>query len=192
MLCTFIGTLCKYTTRVMQSLKRFSRCYWSAVDCDGWATCSWSRLMALLLGRLLGVLLFTEARLVRRAVQWSPMKPESWSGWFPLKSSLLRWPGDCSWSQLMALLLGRLLGVLLFAEAHSMGRAVQWSQRVDLAGFHSSLCRPAPVDDYITTYRMCHANCTAGMYVLTGPRHLVNWLTELNCVSSTALRRTQV
>jgi hypothetical protein len=32
-------------------------------------------------------LLFTEARLVRRAVQWRPMKPESWSSWFPLKSS---------------------------------------------------------------------------------------------------------
>jgi hypothetical protein len=31
-------------------------------------------------------LLFTEARLVRRAVQWRPMKPESWSSWFLLKS----------------------------------------------------------------------------------------------------------
>jgi hypothetical protein len=49
--------------------------------------CSSSRLMALLLGTLLGMLLFTEARSMGRAVQWSPMKPESWSGWFWLKSS---------------------------------------------------------------------------------------------------------
>jgi hypothetical protein len=39
--------------------------------------CSWSRLMTLLLGRLLGVLLFIGARLMRCAVQWSQMKPES-------------------------------------------------------------------------------------------------------------------
>jgi hypothetical protein len=38
MVCTFIGTLCKYTTRIMRSLKRCTRCYWSAVDCDGRAT----------------------------------------------------------------------------------------------------------------------------------------------------------
>jgi hypothetical protein len=50
--------------------------------------CSWSQLTALLLGRLPGVcLLFTAARSMGHAVQWSPMKPESWSGWFPLKSS---------------------------------------------------------------------------------------------------------
>jgi hypothetical protein len=49
--------------------------------------CSWSRLTVLLLGRLLGVLFFTGARSMGHAVQWSPMKPESWSGWFPLKSS---------------------------------------------------------------------------------------------------------
>jgi hypothetical protein len=30
---------------------------------------------------------FTGARSMGRAVQWSPMKPESWSGWFPLKFS---------------------------------------------------------------------------------------------------------
>jgi hypothetical protein len=87
MVCTFIGTFCKYTTRVMRSLKQCSRCYWSAVDCGGRATYGWCRLTALLLGRLLGVLLFTEARSMGRAVQWSLMKPESWSGWFPLKSS---------------------------------------------------------------------------------------------------------
>jgi hypothetical protein len=83
MVCTFIDTLCKYTTRIMWS----TRYYWSAVGCGGRATCSWSRLTVLLLGRLLGVLLFTEACSMGRAVQWSPMKPESWSGWFPLKSS---------------------------------------------------------------------------------------------------------
>jgi hypothetical protein len=64
--CTFIGTFCKYTTRIMPSLKRCSRCYWSAVRCDGRVDCSSSRLTALLLGRLLGVLLFTEARSMGR------------------------------------------------------------------------------------------------------------------------------
>jgi hypothetical protein len=73
---------------------RNSWCYWSAVDCDVRATCSWSRLKALVLGRLLGVLLFTAARSMGRAVQWSPMKPDSWSGWFPIKS----WPTcSCRW-----------------------------------------------------------------------------------------------
>jgi hypothetical protein len=87
MVCTFIGTFCKYTTCVMGSLKRCSLT--SLVG--GWlqwpGDCSSSRLAALMLGRLLGVLLFTEARSMGRAVQWTPMKPESWSGWFPLKSS---------------------------------------------------------------------------------------------------------
>jgi hypothetical protein len=87
MVCTFIDTICKYTTCIMWSLRRSFWCYWSAVDCGGRATCSWRRLMALLLGRLLGVLHFTGARSMGCAVQLSPMKPESWSGWFPLKSS---------------------------------------------------------------------------------------------------------
>jgi hypothetical protein len=103
MVCAFIDTLCKYKAWVMRSLRRCSRCGggipvscggsgrlvvevgWRR--CDGRESCGWGRLTALLLGRLLGVLLFTEARLVRRAVQWRPMKPESWSGCFPLKSS---------------------------------------------------------------------------------------------------------
>jgi hypothetical protein len=80
----------------MRSWKRCSRCYWSAVCCDGRETCNWSRLTALLLGWLLGVLLFTGARSMGRAVQWSPMKPESWSGWFPLKSSPTC---SCCWLQ---------------------------------------------------------------------------------------------
>jgi hypothetical protein len=146
------------TSCIMWSLRRSSWCYWSAVDCDGRGDCSWSRLTVLLLGRLLGVLVFTEARLVRRAVQWSPMKPESWSGSFSLKSSPLRWPGDCSWSWLTVLLLGRLLGVLFFTEARSMGRAVQWSQRIDLAGSHLSLCWPAPIAGYIAASRTYRAN----------------------------------
>jgi hypothetical protein len=137
------------------------------VGCWLWwpGNCSWSWLTALLLGRLLGVLLFTGARSMGRAVQWSLMKPESWSGWFPIKSSPLRWPGDCSWSRLTALLLGRLLEVLFFTEARSWGvlfSEAQWSQRVDLADSHLSLCRPAPVAGYIATYRTCRANCTAG------------------------------
>jgi hypothetical protein len=50
--------------------------------------CSWSQLTVLLLVRLLGVLLFTGARSMRRAVQWSPMKPERELIWLvPLKSS---------------------------------------------------------------------------------------------------------
>jgi hypothetical protein len=36
--CTFIDTLCRYTTCIMRSLRRSSLCYWSAVDCDGLAT----------------------------------------------------------------------------------------------------------------------------------------------------------
>jgi hypothetical protein len=55
--------------------------------CDSRATCSWSRLTVFLLRRLLGVLFVTEARSMERGVQWSPMKSESWSGWFLLKSS---------------------------------------------------------------------------------------------------------
>jgi hypothetical protein len=77
MVCIFIDTLCKYTTCIMRSLRQSSCCYWLAVDCGGRATFTWSRLMAFLLGRLLGVLLFTGARSMGRAVQWSPMKPES-------------------------------------------------------------------------------------------------------------------
>jgi hypothetical protein len=77
----------RVTTFMMPSLRRSSCCYWSAVDCGGRATCSWNRLAALLLERLLGVLFFTGARSMGRTVMWSPMKPERWSGWFPLKSS---------------------------------------------------------------------------------------------------------
>jgi hypothetical protein len=74
----------------------------------------------------------------------------------------LRWPGDCSSCRLTALLLGRLLGVLLFTEARSMGRAVRWSPMKPKSWsswFPLSLRRPAPIAGYIATYRTCHANC---------------------------------
>jgi hypothetical protein len=142
--CTCIGTLCKYTTRIMRSLRRSSRCYWSAVDCDGratvvqvgWRRCCledcWECCSSLGLSRW-GVL-FSEAWWIQRV---------SWSGWFPL-----------------------------------------------------SLRRPAPVASFIATYRTCRANTRTAlleMYVLTGPRQLDNWLTELiRVLSLTSLRRTQV
>jgi hypothetical protein len=67
----------RVTTCIMRSLRRNPWCYWSVDDCDGMADCSWSRLTALLVGRLLGVFLFTGARSMVRVVQWSPMKSES-------------------------------------------------------------------------------------------------------------------
>jgi hypothetical protein len=72
MVCSFIDTLGKYTTSIMRSLRRSSCCYWSAVDCDGRATSSLSRLTALFLEILPGVLaprwgvLFSEARWSQR------------------------------------------------------------------------------------------------------------------------------
>jgi hypothetical protein len=74
---------CKYTTCIMRS----SWCYWSAVGCDSrftvvevcWRRCCledcWECCSSLRLARW------------GCAVQWSPMEPESWSGWFPLKFS---------------------------------------------------------------------------------------------------------
>jgi hypothetical protein len=38
MVCSFIGTHCKYTTCNMQSLRWSPWCHWLAVDCDGRAT----------------------------------------------------------------------------------------------------------------------------------------------------------
>jgi hypothetical protein len=124
----------------MRSLKRCSRCYWSAVDCDGRAT----------------------------VVQ---------VGW---RRCCLK---DC-WECCSSLRLAR-WGVR-FSEA-------RWSQRVDPAGSHISLRRPAPIAGYIATYIMCRANTRTAlleMYVLTSPRHLVVWLdwTELrrllNCLEA--------
>jgi hypothetical protein len=86
--CTFIDTHSKYTTCIVRSLRRSSCCCWSAVDCDRRATVvevGWRRCC---LEDCRECLLFTGARSMGRAVQWSPMKPEAWSGCFPLKSSL--------------------------------------------------------------------------------------------------------
>jgi hypothetical protein len=96
----------------------------------------------------------------------------------------LLWPGEYSWSRLTALMLGRLLGVLLFTEARLMGCVVQWSPMkpeswVDLAGSHLSLRQPAPIAGYIVTYRTCRTNTRTAMlemHVLTGCRHLADWL----------------
>jgi hypothetical protein len=76
--CSFIDTHCTYTTCFMRSLRRSSCCYWSAVEV-GWRRCCFKDCWE--------CLLFTGARSMGRALQWSPMKPESWYGWFPLKSS---------------------------------------------------------------------------------------------------------
>jgi hypothetical protein len=98
----------------------------------------------------------------------------------------LRWPGDCSWSRLMALLLGRLLGVL----------AVHWGslngvccsvKPDDLAGSHLSLCRLAPIASYIATCRTCYANTRTALlelYLQTDLCRLANWSSCLaNCTS---------
>jgi hypothetical protein len=88
MVCTFIDTLCKYTTCIMRCLRRCSPCYWSAVDCDGQATVvevGWRRCClencwecaCSSLGLARWGVLFNEAWWSRRV---------SWSGWFPLKS----------------------------------------------------------------------------------------------------------
>jgi hypothetical protein len=61
--------------------------YWSVVGCDGRATVvevGWWRCCLETAG---SVLALHWGSLGRRAVQWIPMNPESWSGWFPLKSS---------------------------------------------------------------------------------------------------------
>jgi hypothetical protein len=84
---------------------------WSADDCDGRATCSWrSRLTALLLGRLLGVLL----------ARWGVSFMHTAVGVTTciMRSSWCYWSADgcdvratCSWSRLTSLLLGRRLVV---------------------------------------------------------------------------------
>jgi hypothetical protein len=98
----------------------------------------------------------------------------------------LRWPGDCSWSRLTALLLERLLGVLLFTEARPM-------KPESSSGWFPLKSSP--------TCSYCWLHCDLQnvprelpeLQVLTGPRHLRYWLTELNCVVSlTAFRWTQV
>jgi hypothetical protein len=66
---------------------------------------------------------------------------------------------------------------LLYTGARLMGRAVQWSQRVDPAGSHLSLRRPAPIDGYIATSRTYHANNRTALLEL-------NMLTEASSMYS--------
>jgi hypothetical protein len=67
----------RVTTCIMRIFRRDSLCYWSAVDCDGRATVvevGWRRCC---LEDCWECLLFTGARSMGCAVQWSPMKPGS-------------------------------------------------------------------------------------------------------------------
>jgi hypothetical protein len=80
--------------------------------------------------------------------------------------------------------------MMLFSEA-------RWSQRVSWSGWFplksSRTCSCCRLHCDLQNVPREHANRTAGMYVLTVPRHLANWLDDLDCVVSlTALRRTQV
>jgi hypothetical protein len=79
MVCTFIGTLCKYTTCIMRSLKRSSRYYWSAVGKSAEGVAAWKTAGSV-------------------ALRWSSLdetccsvKPDEARGWvdrlIPLKSS---------------------------------------------------------------------------------------------------------
>jgi hypothetical protein len=80
----------------------------------------------------------------------------------------LRWPRDCNRSRLTALLLERLPGVL----ALHWGSLARWSQRVDLAGSHQSLRRPAPIAGYIAASRTYGVNTQTALLEL-------NLLTDL-------------
>jgi hypothetical protein len=115
-----------------------------------------------------------------------------WSSLMFMVSGWLRWPGDCSWSWLTALLLRRLLGMLFFTDARSMGRAVQWS----LLKPESKLIRLVPtkvLTDLLLSlvtlqFTGQHANCNVGnirairseaswqLTDWTDPRRLVNCL----------------
>jgi hypothetical protein len=70
---------------IMRSLRRSSCCYWSAVDCDGRAT--WSRLMALLLERLLWVLALHSGSLDGACSSVKPDEARELIWLVPLKSS---------------------------------------------------------------------------------------------------------
>jgi hypothetical protein len=92
----------------------------------------------------------------------------------------LLWPGDCNWSQLTALLLGRLLGVLLFTEARSMERAIQWS----LMKPESEFIRLVPTKVFadllllLVALRLTERAMRTALLelnVLTGSSHLANW-----------------
>jgi hypothetical protein len=170
MVCTLIGTFCKYATCIMRSLKRCSRCYWSAVDFDGRATVvqvGWRRWCLEDCWECC-----TEVRSMRCAVQWSPMEPESWSGWFPLKSSpacSYRWlhcdlqnvpreHANCTagtvranWSEASSLLIGELNCVFSVT-------AFRWTQvKTLLATIHVAFvgCHGNPVYRAVTWIPIC-------------------------------------
>jgi hypothetical protein len=70
-------------------------CYWSAVDCDGRATCNWSGWRRCCLEDCWECC--SSLRLARSGVRFSEARWSqrvSWSGWFPLKSSLT---SSCCW-----------------------------------------------------------------------------------------------
>jgi hypothetical protein len=85
------GCRCRYAVRqprkFCQAPERagsLSQHRWSS--CGGWATAlgvGWQRCCQ---EDRWDCMLFTDARSMRRALRWSTMKPESGSGWFPLRS----------------------------------------------------------------------------------------------------------
>jgi hypothetical protein len=154
MVCTFIGTHCNYTTCIMRSLKRISRCYWSAVDCVGRATCivevgwrrccledCWECCCSLRLARW-GVL-FSED-------PWNQIL--SWSGWFPFEAR--------EWVDAAGLIEAR------------WSQIVSWSSWFPLKS--SPTCSSRWFHCDLQNVQREHTNCTAGMYVLTDPRHLTD------------------
>jgi hypothetical protein len=113
----------------------------------------------------------------------------------------LRWPGDCSWSRLTALLLGRLLGcvALHWGSLDGACRSVKYDEARELIWLVPTKVFADLLLSLVTLRLTERAARTAllEMYMLTGRGHLADWLTdwltELNCVVSlTVLRRTQV
>jgi hypothetical protein len=99
-----------------------------------------------------------------------------WCGW-------LWWPGNCGWSRLTALLLGDCwecaCSSLMLAWWGVLFSEAQSSRRVDPAGSHLSLCRPAPVCGCVVTYRTCRTSSTAGN-VRANQSEASRWLRRLS------------
>jgi hypothetical protein len=114
------------------------------------------------------ILLYLEFRTMDKAqkpsvgvVEWRCLRQSSWCYWSA--------DGD-GWATVVEV--GLAWWGVLFSEA-------QWSQRVDLAGSHLSLHRPAPIAGYIVTYRTCRVSTLTALLepnVLTHPSHLADWL----------------
>jgi hypothetical protein len=71
--------------------------------------------------------------------------------------------------------------------------SVKHDEARDLGGSHLSFRQPAPIAGYIATYRTCYVSTRTallGLFMLTGPRHLRNWinwtdlLRLLNCLEA--------